>query len=113
MVAPTVPPVSEVACCPNCASSRLHPQRFRTGAGTQVTVELRCVECSRWTEGSVTRGQLAALDHHHTAGRAALQLAYERCVAESMEAMGHCLAVALERDLVGADDFAPRRAALT
>lgn len=110
---PTVPQVSDVASCPTCASSRLHPQRFRTGAGAGVTVELRCVECSRWTEKSVTRVELAALDRRHSAEREALKSAYERCVADSMEALAHCLAVALEHDLVGPDDFAPRRAALT
>ncbi len=78
-----------------------------------MTVDLRCVECSRWTEESVTRCQLAALDRRHSAERVGLQLAYERCVAESMEALAQCLAIALERDLVGPDDFAPRRAALT
>ena len=35
--------------------------------------------------------------------------AYERSVAESMEALAACFATALALDLVGADDFAPRR----
>ena len=107
MAAHTVRPVSDPACCPTCASSRLHPQRFRAGVGAGVTVELRCVECSRWTEESITRVQLAALDRRHSADREALRAAYERCVADSMESLAQCLAIALERDLVGPDDFAP------
>ena len=61
----------------------------------------------------MTRGELAALDRRHSAEREALRSAYERCVSDSMEALADCLAVALERDLVGPDAFAPRRASLT
>ena len=78
-----------------------------------MTVELRCVECSRWTEESITRVELAALDRRHSAERDALRSAYERCVADSMEELAQNLAVALERDLVGPDDFRARRTALS
>ena len=67
------------------------------------------MECSRWTEESITRVELAALDRRHSAEREELRAAYERCVADSMEALAQCLTIALERDLVGADDFARGR----
>lgn len=113
MRAPSVTPVFAPACCPTCASPRLHPQRYRAGADSRLTVELRCVECSRWTETSVTRGELAALDRRHSAEREVLRSAYERCVADSMAALADCLAIALERDLLGPEDFMPRRTSLT
>lgn len=74
-----------------------------------MTVDLRCAECGRWTEGSYAPRELARLDSQQSEGRRALVEAYERCVAESMEALAQTLGVALQLDLVDADDFAPRR----
>lgn len=101
--------MSGAARCPACASSLLHPQRLRSEGG-RLTLDLRCAECGRWSEGVVSRCELEALERDRAAGRRELLRAYDRCVAESMEALAECLAVALERDLVGPDDFAPRRA---
>lgn len=72
-------------------------------------MDLRCAECSEWTHASCSPVQLARLDRERLEGRLALLKAYERCVSESMEALADCLGAALRRDLVGADDFAPRR----
>ena len=96
--------------CPACRSTLLQPQRRRSGQAPRVTVDLRCAECSAWTRGSYSASELARLDRQQVEGRLALLQAYERSVCESMEALVQCLGVALERDLVGADDFAPRRA---
>lgn len=74
------------------------------------TVDLRCAECGAWTRASCSAADLARLDREQLAGRRALQQSYERCVSESMTALADCLGAALERDLVGADDFALRRA---
>jgi hypothetical protein len=76
-----------------------------------MLVDLRCPECFMWMQECCTRGELAELDKTHAAWRQALVDAYERSVVESMEALAYCLGAALELDLVGADDFAPRRAA--
>ena len=73
-------------------------------------MDLRCAECSAWTRASYSDVELERLDADQADGRLALLESYERCVSESMEALADCLAAALERDLVGADDFAPRRA---
>lgn len=100
---PSVSPV-----CPTCRSALLHPQRLRSTAVPPVTVDLRCAECGTWTHGSYFPAQLARLSAEQRAGRHALVEAYERCVAESMEALADCLSIALWHDLVGADDFAPR-----
>jgi hypothetical protein len=72
-----------------------------------MMVELRCPECFAWMQERCTRGELAELDRSQAASRAVLVDAYERSVAESMEALADCLAAALARDLVTADDFRP------
>ena len=51
---------------------------------------------------------MAELDRCQAAWRQEIVAAYERSVAECMEALVACLGPALALDLVGADDFAPR-----
>ncbi len=48
------------------------------------------------------------LDLRQTAGRERLVTAYELMVSESMEALANSLTAAFARDLLTADDFAPR-----
>ena len=76
-----------------------------------MMVDLRCPECFTWMQECCSRGELAELDKAQAAWRALLVDAYEQSVTESMEALARCLGTALELDLLGADDFAPRRAA--
>jgi hypothetical protein len=76
-----------------------------------MIVDLRCPECFTWMQECCSRGELAELDKRQAACRELLVDAYERSVTESMEALATCLGAALELDLVGADDFAPRRTA--
>jgi hypothetical protein len=76
-----------------------------------MLVDLRCPECFMWMQECCSRAELAELDKRQASWRELLVDAYERSVTESMEALAVCLAAALERDLVCADDFAPRRAA--
>ena len=97
--------------CPGCGSALLQPLRSRPGTDGEMMVDLRCPECYLWMQECCTRGELAALDKRQAAWRELLVEAYERSVTESMEALIVCLGAALELDLVGADDFAPRRAA--
>jgi hypothetical protein len=97
--------------CPGCGSALLQPLRSRPGRAGEMLVDLRCPECFMWMQECCTRGELAELDKRHAAMREQLVDAYERSVAESMEALAVCLGAALARDLVGADDFRPRRAA--
>jgi hypothetical protein len=97
--------------CPSCGSTLLQPLRSRPGSGGEMMVDLRCPECFTWMQECCSPGELAALDKRQAACRELLVDAYERSVTESMEALAACLATALALDLVGADDFAPRRAA--
>ena len=74
-------------------------------------VELRCPDCYAWVQDTLTSAELRELDARQAALRDELKRAYERSVAEAMESLAFCMGVALELDLVGADDFARRPAA--
>jgi hypothetical protein len=60
---------------------------------------------------AVSEEDVQALDRAQAVWRQTLLDAYEQSVTESMEALAFCFGRALDLDLVGADDFAPRRAA--
>ena len=96
--------------CPGCGSALLQPLRSRPDPDGAMVVDLRCPECFMWMQECCSRVDLAELDKRQAAWRELLVDAYERSVLESMEALAVCFGQALERDLVGADDFAPRRA---
>jgi hypothetical protein len=95
--------------CPHCGSSFLQPLRCEARAQDSVAVELRCGECGRWVTQACTRAEVRELDKRQADWREVIIAGYERCVAESMDALATCLGAALARDLIGADDFAPRR----
>ena len=84
--------------CPSCGSGFLQP--------------LRCPECMTHLQAPYSRADMADLDRRQSEWREEIVAAYERSVTENMEALAACLVPALDRDLIGADDFAlPRRAA--
>ncbi len=97
--------------CPSCGSALLQPLRSRASQGGEVMVDLRCPECNAWMQLSVGTEEAEALDRAQADGRRELVDAYHRTVIESMESLAFCLHIALDQDLVGADDFAPRRVA--
>ena len=76
-----------------------------------MLVDLRCPECFTWMQECCTRDELAALDKRQAAWRGSSSTPTSARSTESMEALASCLGAALELDLLGADDFAPRRAA--
>jgi hypothetical protein len=89
----------------------LQPLRCEPQDDDEVLVELRCPDCMTHLHAAFSRADMAELDRLQTEWRDAILAAYERSVTESMEALAACLVPALEGDLIGADDFAPRRAA--
>ena len=94
--------------CPHCGSSFLQPLRCEARAQDSVAVELRCGECGRWVTEACTRAEVRELDKRQAEWRQVIVTAYERSVAETMDALATCLGAALARDLIGPDDFAPR-----
>ena len=97
--------------CPSCGSQFLQPLRCEAKSADVVMVELRCSDCMTWLKAPHTRADMRELDRRQAECRALIVAEYERMVAESMESLASCLASAFELDLVGADDFAPRRVA--
>ena len=72
-------------------------------------VDLRCPECLTWMQGCFSKDDMKELDRLQSAGREAIQNAYESQVAEARAALPDCLQAALALDLVGPHDFAPPR----
>jgi len=102
--------MSGMCACPSCGSDLIQPLRSQAQPDGGMVVELRCPECFSWTRAPCTRRELAELDRQQAASRQLLLDAYDRRVAESMEALGECLVAALALDLIDADDFARRPA---
>jgi hypothetical protein len=100
--------VASTSLCPGCGSGLLQPLRCEPREQGDVQVDLRCPECYSWLQESLSGAEMRELDRRQSDLRRELVRAYERCVAESMEALAFCLRTALELDLLGADDFAPR-----
>ncbi len=71
-------------------------------------MRLRCPECETCYRITHTPAAMRDLDLRQTAGRERLVAAYESMVNESMEALASALTAAFARDLLTADDFAPR-----
>ena len=106
--------VARLTTCPSCASPYLQPMRCEVSDGDDVQVSLRCSDCSTWLEVPFTREEMEELDRCQAEWREEIVAAYERSVSENMQALAAVLGPALERDLLGADDFAtprPRRPA--
>lgn len=97
-----------LSACPSCGSSFLQPLRCESKGEDGVLVDLRCPECMAQMQVPFSRADMAELDRRQSEWREEIVAAYERSVAESMEALAACLVPALEQDLIGADDFAPR-----
>jgi len=94
--------------CPGCGSDLVQPLRWQQRTAGEVLVELRCPECHVVMQACHSPAEMQELDRRQAALREQLVSAYEKAVAENMEAMVASLHEALARDLVGADDFATR-----
>lgn len=94
--------------CPSCRSHLLQPLRWVQLPGGDLDVRLRCPECETCFRVDFTPAAMRDLDLRQTAGREQLVAAYEEMVNDSMEALASSLTAAFARDLLTADDFAPR-----
>ena len=99
--------VASLTTCPSCASPYLQPMRCEVLEDDSVQVDLRCSDCMTVLQVPLTRAEMEELDRRQAEWREEILAAYEHSVSESMQALAAVLGPALERDLVGADDFAP------
>ncbi len=97
--------------CPGCGSDLVQPLRRQHRKSGELLVELRCPECFVVMQACHNAKEMQELDRQQSASRELIVAAYERCVAESMEAAADNLREAFARDLVGPDDFRRPRAA--
>ena len=99
--------VTALSVCPSCGSDLVQPLRSEPQADGEVLVELRCPECFTFMQASHTEAEMAELDRRQNESREQIVSAYEQSVAENMATLANDLHEALERDLVGPDDFTP------
>ena len=99
--------MASLTVCPSCGSDLVQPLRWERTTDSQVLVELRCPECSTWMQACHTPSEMKDLDRRQCAARDIIVAAYEASVQASMSALLADLHEALERDLIGADDFRP------
>jgi len=92
--------------CPSCNSAYVQALSSTRQKNGRLALELRCPECEARVCVTVTDAQVVAYEELCDAGREEMKRAYDRCVAESLEALAGVLARALALDLVTADDFA-------
>ncbi len=92
--------------CPSCESAFVHALSSSRQQNGKLALELRCPECEARVCVTATDAQVVAYEERCDEGREAMRQAYDRCVAESMEALAGVLAQAFALDLVTADDFA-------
>lgn len=96
--------------CPSCRSDLVQPLRWEALPSGDLEVRLRCPECETCFRVIRSPAAMRELDLGHVAARERLVDAHERMVSESMEALADALTAAFARDLLTADDFAPRHA---
>jgi hypothetical protein len=94
--------------CPACESLLPQPLRWEQLPGGNLEVRLRCPECETCFRVTHTPARMRELDLCQTVGRERLVAAYEQMVSDSMTALASTLTAAFARDLLTADDFAPR-----
>lgn len=98
----------ELCECPHCASRYVHPTRWEAQPDGAITLHLRCPECLAAMRGTFSVTRVRELDRELSAGRARVRDSYQRAVRRHMYQELQALRNALARDLISADDFAPR-----
>jgi hypothetical protein len=84
----------------------VHPVEWETFGDHHWWILLRCGACGTRGEGPVPDAEAQRLDRDLNRAQDEIGRAADRLGLEIMSAEADSLAVALERDLIGADDFA-------
>lgn len=101
--------MTALSVCPSCGSDLVQPLRWKDRADGDVLVELRCPECLIITQACHSQQDLEQLDRLQSRSRDVIRAAYEQSVLESMSNLAARMGDALDRDLIGPDDFTPPR----
>jgi hypothetical protein len=92
--------------CPECHSDSVHPVDWEPFGETHWWILLRCGACGASGEGLVLNEVAQRFDRELDEAQDEIVQAADRLGLEIMSAEVESLTVALERDLIGADDFA-------
>jgi transcription elongation factor Elf1 len=93
--------------CPGCGHDAVHPVWWEALDEEHWWIALRCGACGARSEQLVTNAVAAGFDRDLDRARAEIVDEAERMSLEIMSTEADAFAVALERDLIGVDDFAP------
>jgi hypothetical protein len=95
--------------CGACSSELLQLEAWRERGGGGLTLCLRCPECDLRTVRQFDAGEAARVDDALSQARLEMVALYEAVMRGNIANEATLLAKALELDLIGPDDFAPRR----
>jgi hypothetical protein len=92
--------------CRECEADSVHPVEWEPFGDTHWWILLRCGACGARGEGLVANTVAQRFDRDLDEAQDEMVRAADRLRHEIMSAQAESMAVALERDLIGADDFA-------
>jgi hypothetical protein len=92
--------------CPVCESDSVHPVDWEPFGDAHWWIVLRCGACGWRGEGLVANELAQRFDRELDEAQDEMVRAADRLGLEIMSAEVESLTIALERDLIGADDFA-------
>ena len=95
--------------CEACASELLQLEAWRERTAGGLTLRLRCPECGARQIQDVDAGDAARVDDAFSQARLEMVALYEAFMRNNIGCEAELLATALALDLIGPDDFAPRR----
>jgi len=96
--------------CAACTSQLLQLEAWRERPGGGLTLRLRCPECDARMIRDFDAEEAVRVDDALSQARLEMVGLYEAVVRNNLDIEATLLAKAFELDLVGPDDFTPRRA---
>jgi hypothetical protein len=93
--------------CPACRSEYVHPQAWKELSNGHLFLRLRCPECMAVTSGTFPPERVAEYDEMLVRGKEATMAQYNAVVRHNMEELLEQFRIALELDLITAEDFTP------
>jgi hypothetical protein len=91
--------------CPACGSDFVHPVSWHPADERSWWMLLHCGACQLWGEETFPNEVAERFDHALDLAQAEISRAAEHLSRERLSEQADAFAVALARDLIGADDF--------
>jgi hypothetical protein len=102
---PRLPIPAPLVVCDRCGDGFVNPVSWREADDAHWWIRLRCGQCGHVREVELTDEQAQRYDRELARGVAEVAAALVRLEQERMIADSDTLTAALERDLIGPDDF--------